>query len=117
MLKKASSLFGISNGGAQAQAKDMARQNKIINKGRKKSNWHIPFRLLKIGEKIGFGGHGQVFKGFYARRPVAIKVRACAWVRGTRDGYISSRMGRSRKRTERESSDRPDPEGRAWSAH
>jgi hypothetical protein len=37
------------------------------------NTWGIPFDMLEIGEKIGAGGSGQVYRGTYQGSPVALK--------------------------------------------
>ena len=39
----------------------------------KRNSWIVPWNRLSIGEKVAAGGSGQVYKGTYSSRPVAIK--------------------------------------------
>ena len=37
------------------------------------ASWEIPFERIQLGKKIGAGGAGQVYQGYYANQKVAIK--------------------------------------------
>ena len=54
---------------------------------RSAENWAIDFRALRFGPRIGVGNAGEVFRGSYKGRPVAIKKLLGSWVHD--DGMVA----------------------------